>query len=85
MVTEMENLAYLSRYEEAIRLEGPARAALEKVQDTRYLTLIEASLGNLYYRLKRFSESLAHYETARAEQRQSRTSPLPSGWGEPTF
>ena len=66
MVTEMENLAYLSRYEEAIRLEGPARAALEKVQDTRYLTLIEASLGNLYYRLKRFSESLAHYENARA-------------------
>jgi CHAT domain-containing protein/predicted negative regulator of RcsB-dependent stress response len=66
MVTEMENLAYLSRYEEAIRLEGPARAALEKVQDTRYLTLIEASLGNLYYRLKRFSESLAHYEKAGA-------------------
>jgi CHAT domain-containing protein len=66
MVTEMENLAYLSRYEEAIRLEGPARAALEKVEDTRYLTLIEASLGNLYYRLRRFSESLAHYEKARA-------------------
>jgi CHAT domain-containing protein/predicted negative regulator of RcsB-dependent stress response len=65
MVTEMENLAYLSRYEEAIRLEGPARAALEKVQDTRYLTLIEASLGNLYYRLRRFTESLGHYEKAR--------------------
>ncbi len=66
MVTEMENLAYLSRYEEAIQLEGPAREALEKVQDARYLTLIEASLGNLYYRLKRFSESLAHYEKASA-------------------
>jgi CHAT domain-containing protein len=67
MVTEMENLAYLGRYEDAIRLEGPARSALEKVQDRRYLTLIEISLGNLYYRLKRFAESLAHYEQARPQ------------------
>ena len=65
MVTEMENLAYLGRYEEALRLEKPARAALEPANDTRYLTLIEASLGNLYYRLRRFSESLEHYERAR--------------------
>jgi CHAT domain-containing protein len=65
MVTEMENLAYLGRYEDAIQLEDPARSALEKVQDRRYLTLIEVSLGNLYYRLRRFSESLAHYERAR--------------------
>ena len=34
MVTEMENLTYLSRYEEALRLEGPARAALEKLPTT---------------------------------------------------
>jgi CHAT domain-containing protein len=66
MVTEMENLSYLGRYEDAVRLEGPARSALEKVQDRRYLTLIEISLGNLYYRLKRWSESLAHYERAHA-------------------
>ena len=65
MVTAMENLAYLGRYEEALGLEAPARAALEKARDTRYLTLIEASLGNLYYRLRRFSESLEHYERAR--------------------
>lgn len=65
MVTEMENLSYLGRYEDAIRLEGPARSALEKIQDRRYLTLIEISLGNLHYRLRRFSESLAHYEHAR--------------------
>jgi len=62
----MENLTYLGRYEEALRLEGPARTALEEAQDTRYLTLIDASLGNLYYRLRRFSESLEHYERARA-------------------
>ena len=66
MVTEMENLAYLGRYEEALRLESPARAALEPAEDTRYLTLIEASLGNLYYRLRRFSESLEHYDRAHA-------------------
>ena len=64
MVTQMENLAYLGRYEEALRLENPARTALEPAQDTRYLTLIDASLGNLYYRLRRFSESLNHYERA---------------------
>ena len=52
MVTEMENLVYLGRYEEALRLEGPARAALETAEDTRYLTPVEASLGNLYYRLR---------------------------------
>jgi CHAT domain-containing protein len=66
MVTVMENLAYLGRYEEALRLESPARAALELAEDTRYLTLIEASLGNLYYRLRRFSESLEHYDRAHA-------------------
>jgi len=65
MVTEMENLTYLGRYEDALQLEGPARSALEKVLDTRYLTLIEISLGNLYYRLRRFSESLEHYDRAR--------------------
>jgi tetratricopeptide (TPR) repeat protein len=65
MVTAMENLSYLGRYEEALRLEAPARAALEKAHDSRYLTLVEASLGNLYYRLRRFSESLEHYERAR--------------------
>jgi len=65
MVTEMENLTYLGRYEEALKLESPARAALEKVQDSRYLALIDVSLGNLYYRLRRFSESLEHYDRAR--------------------
>ncbi|HET9219514.1 MAG TPA: CHAT domain-containing protein [Terriglobia bacterium] len=63
-VTVMENLMYLGRYEEALRLAGPARAALEKVGDTRYLALIEVSLGNLYYRLRRYGESLEHYSLA---------------------
>jgi len=65
-VTEMENLAYLGRYEEAIHLAGPARAALEAAGDRRYLTLVDASLGNLYYRLKRYTESLDLYERARS-------------------
>jgi tetratricopeptide (TPR) repeat protein len=66
IVTVMENLMYLGRYEEALKLAEPARAALEKVGDTRYLALIEVSLGNLYYRLKRFAESLEHYDRANA-------------------
>lgn len=66
MVTEMENLAYLGRYEEAIRLAEPARVALEAAGDRRYLTLVDASLGNLYFRLRRYSESLEHYDRARA-------------------
>ena len=63
-VTVMENLMYLGRYEEALRLAEPARAALELADDQRYLALIEVSLGNLYYRLKRFTESLEHYDRA---------------------
>jgi tetratricopeptide (TPR) repeat protein len=70
-VTEMENLSYLGRYEDAIRLSGPARKALEAAGDARYLTLIEIALGNLYYRLRHFTESLAHYDAA------SRTSASP--------
>src|SRR5262249_46304400 len=66
MVTQMENLAYLGRYEEAIHLAEPARAALEPVHDSRYLTLVDASLGNLYFRLKKYSLSLSHYEKARS-------------------
>jgi len=66
LVTEMENLMYLGRYEEAVRLAEPARSDLENVGDTRYLALVEVSLGNLYYRLRRFVESLEHYKLAAA-------------------
>lgn len=64
LVTEMENLSYLSRYEEAIRLADSARTALNVAGDNRYLMLIEIALGNLNYRLRHFSESLAHYDAA---------------------
>lgn len=64
MVTEIENLAYLGRYEEAMQLATPSRATLERVQDKRYLTMIDIVLGNLFYRVKRFSEALGHYESA---------------------
>jgi len=64
MVVEMDNLSFLSRFEEATRLEGTALAALEKAQDSRYLTTLEIALGNLYYRLNRYEESLIHYQSA---------------------
>src|SRR5262249_57827656 len=32
--------------------------------DGRYLAVLEMALGNLYYRLNKYSESLAHYDCA---------------------
>jgi tetratricopeptide (TPR) repeat protein len=68
LVTQMDNLSYLGRYEEAIALERRARPALEKENDREYLTNLEIGLGNLYYRLDRFSESLDHYDRAVAAE-----------------
>src|SRR5678816_3464201 len=82
MVTEMENLTYLGRYEDALQLEGPARSALEKAQDTRYLTLIEISLGNLHYRLRRFAVSLDHYDRARSINDGDQNSTAATVWVE---
>lgn len=65
LVTQMDNLIYLSRYDEAAKLESRARATLEKANDVHYLARLETALGNLYYRLDRFQESLAHYDAAR--------------------
>jgi len=64
MVGEIDNLALLSRFEEATQLEGRARSALEKAGDGRYLTTLEIALGNLFYRLNRYDESLSHYQSA---------------------
>jgi tetratricopeptide (TPR) repeat protein len=64
LVGQMDNLMYLSRYPEALKLGEKARAALEKVNDTQYLSTLEIALGNLYYRLNRYNDSLAHYDRA---------------------
>ncbi len=66
MVGEMDNLSFLSRFEDALQLEGKARIALEASQDKRYLTTLEIALGNLFYRLNRYDESLIHYFSAEA-------------------
>ena len=65
LVVQMDNMSYLSLYEEAIRLEPRTRAALEKAGDTRYLCNLEIALGNFYYRLNRLTDSLTHYDQAR--------------------
>jgi CHAT domain-containing protein len=64
LVVQMDNMSYLGMYEEAIQLEPRARAALEKAGDSRYLCTLEIALGNFYYRLNRFTESLSHYDQA---------------------
>ncbi|MBI2150210.1 MAG: CHAT domain-containing protein [Acidobacteria bacterium] len=64
LVGQMDNLMYLSRYEEALTLADRARAALEKANDTQYLSTLEIALGNYYYRLNQYNESLMHYDRA---------------------
>src|SRR5262249_23485161 len=65
LVAQMDNMSYLSMSEEPIRLEPRTRAARLKTGDRRYLCNLEIALGNLYYRLNRFTESLSHYDRAR--------------------
>ena len=64
LVAQMDNLMYLSRYTEALNLAVRARMALEKAQDAQYLSTLEIALGNIYYRLNRYSESLSRYDRA---------------------
>jgi tetratricopeptide (TPR) repeat protein len=66
LVAQMDNLMYLSRYTEALNLAPRAHSALEKAKDAQYLSTLEIALGNIYYRLNRYSESLDHYDYARA-------------------
>ncbi len=64
LVGQMDNLMYLSRYSEALDLAERARVALEEAQDVSYLSTLEIALGNVYYRLNRYPESLSHYDRA---------------------
>ena len=66
LVGEIDNLMYLSRYAEALKAAGRARAALEKANDVEYLSTLEIALGNIYYRLNKYSDSLAHYDRAQS-------------------
>lgn len=63
LCAQMENLTYLGRYEEALILGSEARTALTS-GDPSYLPTLDIAFGNLYYRLSRYFESLAHYERA---------------------
>jgi CHAT domain-containing protein len=64
LVGQMDNLMYLSRYTEAQNVAQRARTALQKANDIHYLSRLEIALGNLYYRLNKYGESLAHYDQA---------------------
>jgi CHAT domain-containing protein len=63
---QMDNLIYLSRYNDALKVGDRARAALEKAKDIQYLSRLDIALGNVYYRLNKYSESLSHYDRAQA-------------------
>ncbi len=64
LVVALDNLMYLSRYDQAIELGARAREALEQANDTQYMPTLDIALGNLYYRLNRYAEALAHYDNA---------------------
>jgi CHAT domain-containing protein len=64
LVGQMDNLMYLSRYNEALQVAQRARRALEQARDSSYLSRLEIALGNLYYRLNKYSEALTHYDLA---------------------
>src|SRR5262245_54770908 len=56
LVGQMDNLMYLSRYTEALEAAQRARSALDKAHDNGYVSRLEIALGNLYYRLNKYSE-----------------------------
>ena len=64
LVGQMDNLMYLSLYDQALAVAKRARAALQRANDVQYLSRLEIALGNLYYRLNKYGESLAHYDRA---------------------
>jgi CHAT domain-containing protein len=66
LVAQIDNLMYLSRYNDALNLVDRARAGLESVKDTQYLSNLEVVLGNVYYRLNKYTEALAHYDHAQS-------------------
>src|SRR5262249_31199656 len=66
LVGQIDNLMYLSRYPEALEKAKHARLALQEANDVAYLAVLEIALGNLYYRLNKYSDSLAHYDSAKA-------------------
>ena len=68
LVAKIDNLMYLSRYPEALKAAEQARIALEKASDVSRLHL---ALGNLYFRLNKYRESLAHYDLAQLELENS--------------
>jgi tetratricopeptide (TPR) repeat protein len=65
MVGQMDNLSFLSRFEDAVRLEQRARSTLgESRRSALPHRTLDIALGNLYYRLNRYDESLRRYDSA---------------------
>ena len=70
---EIDNLMYLSRYSGARSSGQGAPALWKKANDVLYLSILDIALGNLYYRLNRYGESLSHYDPGAEGARKLRT------------
>lgn len=57
-------LMYESRYADALRIAEEARLALEPLNDARLSAELEINVGNVFHRLDRMHDALAHYQRA---------------------
>ena len=61
---QLHALMNLGRYQEALRTASAARRVLSQTEPVQ-LAQLEANVGNVYYRLDRYKQALAHYDRAR--------------------
>ncbi len=60
---QIDTLAELGQYTEALRVAALARRILKR-DDPVQLAQLETNVGNVYYRLDRYKKALAHYDRA---------------------
>src|SRR5215510_5102848 len=60
---QVHSLFCLNRYKEALAVARTARRAFGE-DDSLELAQLEANVGNVYYRLERYSKALQHYDSA---------------------
>ncbi len=67
LLSGIQPLIYLSRYEEALEWAGRAREIFTRHGDRLRLARLASNTGNILYRQDRYAEAMASYREARAE------------------
>ncbi len=71
LLSGIQPLIYLSRYEEALEWAGRAREIFTRHGDRLRLARLASNTGNILYRQDRYGEAMASYREARAEMERS--------------